>query len=142
MAMVMVVTAMLIMVMVTVVVLMTVIVVMIVTTMIMFGMIVARMAMRFVRVAVAGISATFGVERRLNLDDTRAQAPHHRLDDVIAPDPQTVSRDLRRQMAVTKMPSNPDEVPRVLTTNFKQRFRRRYDFHQPAVIEHQRITAA
>ena len=59
----------------------------IVTAMILFGMIVATMTMRFVRVALAGIGATFGIERRFNLNDTRAETRHHRLDDVIAANP-------------------------------------------------------
>ena len=37
--------------------------------------------------AAAGIGAAFGIERRLDLDDARAQALHHRLDHVVAPDP-------------------------------------------------------
>ena len=36
--------------------------------------------------ALAGIGATFGIERRLDLDHTCPQSLHHRLDDMIAPD--------------------------------------------------------
>jgi hypothetical protein len=36
--------------------------------------------------AVAAVCAAFGVEWRVDLDHTRTQSPHHRLDDMIAPD--------------------------------------------------------
>ena len=46
------------------------------------------MQIGLVRMAVtaAGIGAAFGVKWRLDLDDARAHALHHRLDHVIAPD--------------------------------------------------------
>src|SRR4051794_3413929 len=58
--------------------------------MMMTGMIV-RMAMR--RVLMLGMRETvigpaFGIERRLDLDHPRAQALHHVLDHVVAPDAQ------------------------------------------------------
>src|SRR4051794_39512807 len=44
------------------------------------------------------IGAALGIERRLDLDDARAQPLHHFLDDVIAPDAQAPAHDLGRQM--------------------------------------------
>ena len=87
MAVVMLVTAMLVMVMVVVIMVVAMLMAVVVTAMILFGMIVATMTMRFVRVALAGVGATFGVEGRFNLNDTRAETRHHRLDDVIAANP-------------------------------------------------------
>jgi hypothetical protein len=129
-------------VMVTVVMVMAVIVM--VATVIMLGMIVARMimglvAMRFVRMATASIGAAFRIERRFDLDNTRAQSLDHRLDDVIPADPYSPTRDLGRQMAVAEMPGNPHQMLRILAADFKQRLRRRHDLHQPAVLKHQRI---
>ena len=57
--------------------------------MIMRGVVV-RMVFRRMRMAAAGIGAAFGIERRLDLDDARAEPLHHRLDDVIAPDAQAL----------------------------------------------------
>ena len=93
-------------------------------------------------VAAAGIGAAFGIERRLDLDDARAQSPGHRLDDMIAPDPQAPRRDLGRQMAVAEMPGDPDQMQRVGAADFDQRLGRGDHFDQPAVIEYQRIAAA
>ena len=65
--------------------------VVLVMTVIMRGMIVLRMIMAVAMIILGmrmrgGIGATFGIERRLDLDDARAQSRHHRLDDVIAAD--------------------------------------------------------
>jgi hypothetical protein len=101
-----------------------------------------RIAFGCVRMAAAGIGAAFGIERRLDLDHARAEPFHHCLDHVIAPDPQALRHDLRRQMAITEMPGDPNQVLRVLPTNFEQRLRRRNDFDQPVIVEHQRVAAA
>jgi hypothetical protein len=93
-------------------------------------------------VTTAGIGATFGIERRLDFDDARAETLHHRLDDVIAADPQTFADDLGRQVPVAEMPGDPDQMMRIDTAYFHQRLRCGHHFDQPAVLEHQRIAAA
>ena len=119
---------------------MTMIVTVLMTVMIMRRLIMRRMAMRFAcRVRVGGIGATFRIERCLDLDQAGAQPLHHRLDDVIAPDPQSPCRDLGRQMAVTEMPGDPNQMLRVVAADLRQRLRRRHDLDQPAIFEHQRI---
>lgn len=40
------------------------------------------------------------------------------------------------------MPADADQVLWIVTANFQQRLRRRHDLDQPAVIEHQRVSAA
>ncbi len=92
--------------------------------------------------AAAGIGATFGIERRFDLDHARAKALHHRFDDVIAPDTQALGHDLRRQMAVAEMPGNPNQMVRIGPANFEQRLWRRDHLDQPVIFEHQRIAAA
>ena len=139
MAVVMVMIAMLVMVMV-IVVLMTVLM----TAMGVRRMIVPRMVMCFAcrrgRMAAAGIGSAFRIERRFDLDNPRAQPLHHRLDDMIAPDPQASCRDLCRQMAVSEMPGDPNQMLRVVAADLRQRLRHRHDFDQPAIVEHQRVT--
>src|SRR5262245_60078360 len=80
-------------------------VVMIVTVMMVMAVIVVMMPMimRVIVVAVVmvavrmrfsgGIGAALGIERRLDLDDARAEALHHVLDDVIAADAQRLGHD-------------------------------------------------
>jgi hypothetical protein len=131
-----------------------VMVVVVVVTMVMTCVIMARMIMGMtmrrvivrqafgrVRVAAFGIGAAFGIERRFDLDHARAQSPDHRLDDMVATDAQAARGDLRRQMAVTEMPGDPDQMLRIGAANLDQRLRRRDDLDQPAIVEHQRVAA-
>ena len=124
-------------------------VVMMVITMVVIGMIAMIvpgmiMSMRGVgRMRMARrIGAAFGIERRLDLDDPRAQPLHHRLDDVIAADAQALRHDLRRQMAVAEMPGDPDQMQGIGAADFEQRLRGRHHLDQPSVFQDQRITAA
>lgn len=109
MAVAMLVTTMLAMMMVVIMVVTVVVVMMrtvIVTAVIMFGMVVARMILRFVRVTITGIGAAFRIERRFDLDYPRAQPFHHAFDDVIATYAQSFAHDLCRQMTVAEMPGD------------------------------------
>src|SRR5712675_656940 len=108
---------------------MTVVMVMIIIV-VMVAMIVRRTIMRRVLVrtalgrmgvAAAGIGAAFGVERRLDLDHARAEPLHHRLDDVIAPDPQALRHDLGRQMTIAEMPGDADQMLRIVAADLGQR---------------------
>ena len=104
--------------------------------------VVVRRMVRRVRVAAFGIGAAFGIERRFDLDHARAQSLHHRLDDMVAPDPQAARGDLRRQMAVAEMPGDPDQMLRISAADLDQRLRRRDNLNQPGIVEHQRVAAA
>jgi hypothetical protein len=104
-----------------------------------------RMVMRFVRrvrVTLGRIGATLWIERRFDLDHSRAQTLDHCVDDVVAPDSQRLSHDLRRQMAITKMPAEPHQMLRIVTADLQKRLCRGHDLDQPAIVEHQCITAA
>lgn len=90
----------------------------------------------------ARVRATLGIERRLDLDDARAQPFHHRLDDVIAADAQAFRHDLGRQMAIAEMPGDPDQMQRIGAADFEQRLRGGHNLDQPPVLEDQRIAAA
>jgi hypothetical protein len=90
--------------------------------------------------AGVGIGAAFGIERRLDLDDARAQSLHHGFDDMIAPYPQAFAGDLGRQMAIAEMPGDPDQMVRIDAADLHQRLRDHFD--QPVIVEHQRIAAA
>jgi hypothetical protein len=105
-------------------------------------MVVSRMAVTCMSMAGIGIGAAFGIERRLDLDDARAKPFHHRLDHMIAPDPQTLGHDLGRQMAIAEMPGHPNQMQRIDAADFDQRLWRGDHFDQLAILEHQRIAAA
>jgi hypothetical protein len=89
-----------------------------------------------------GVSAAFGIERRLDLDHARAEARHHGLDDVIAADAQGLGHDLRRQMPIAEMPGDADQMMRIAAADLEQRLGRRDHLDQPSVLQHQRIAAA
>jgi hypothetical protein len=134
--------AMLVVVMVITVMMVMIMMAMIVRGMIMPGMGVRRAFFRCVGMAAAGIGAAFGIERRLDLDHARAQPPDHRLDNVVAADPQALWHDLGRQMAVAEMPGDADQMMRVGAPDLGQRLGRSHYFDQPAILEHQRVAAA
>jgi hypothetical protein len=90
----------------------------------------------------ARVRPPFGIERRFDLDDARAQPLHHRLDDVIPADAQTLRHDLRRQMAIAEMPGYANQMQGVGAPDLKQRLCGRDHFDQPSVFQHQRIAAA
>ena len=119
---------------------MVVVMMIVITHMVMAGMmrmVIMRMAMHS-----AGIGAPFGIERRLNLDDACAQSLDHRLDHMIAADAQALGHQLGGQMAVAEMPGDPDQMMRIGPLDLDQRLGRGDHLDQPAVLEHQRITAA
>src|ERR1700676_954682 len=89
---------------------------------------------RRMRMAAAGIGAAFGIERRLDLDDAGAEALYHRLDDVIAPDPQALRHDLGRQMAVAEMPGEANQMLRIAAPDLDQRLRWRDHLDQPRIL--------
>jgi hypothetical protein len=112
---------------------------------IVLAVIMCRMSMPGSRgfMGMAGsICAALGVERRLDLDDACAEALHHFLDDVVAPDPQTLAHDLRRQMAIAEVPGETNQMGRIAAADFQQRLRRRHDFDQTPVLQNQRVAAA
>lgn len=133
---VMIVVAMLVVVMVIVIAMMVVrviiMVMMAVVTMIVRGMVMRRLRIR----------PALGIERRLDLDDARAQSLHHRLDDMIPADAQALRHDLGRQMAVAEMPGDPDQMQWIGAADFDQRLGGRDNLDQPAVLQHQRVAAA
>lgn len=100
--------------------------------------------MRLMRMLVrgTGVGAAFGIERRLDLDDARAKALYHRLDNVIAAYAQGLWHDLGRQMAVAEVPGDPDQMMRIAPLDLDQRLGRRHHVDQPPVLEHQRIPSA
>jgi len=117
---------------------------MMVMAMMMVRVTVVRMIMRraSMRMTIARIGAALRIKRRLDLDQPGPQSLHHRFDHVIAPNTQTVRRDLRRQMAVAEMPGDANQMLRVLAPDFDKRLRRCDNLDQPAIFEHKRVPAA
>ena len=100
------------------------------------------MRLGFRRMGVtARIGAALGIERRLDLDDARAQSLHHRLDDVVPADAQAFWHDLGRQMAVAEMPGDANQMQRIGAPDLDQGLGGRDHLDQPPVLQHQRVAA-
>ena len=101
------------------------------------AMIIHRMAMTAI-----GIGATLRIEWRLDFDDAGAEALHHGLDHMVAPDPQALRHDLRRQMPIAEMPGEANQMQRVDAADFDQGLGCGDHFDHAAVLEQQGIAAA
>ena len=67
-------------------------------------------AMVMSRDRAVAIGTALGIEGRLDGDDLGAKAAHHVLDDVIPADSEARSHDLRRQVAISQVPGDPDHM--------------------------------
>jgi len=119
---------------------MVMIVAVMVSAMLVRGMTVPRMIVRIIR--VGGIGTAFGIERRFDLDQARAQPSQHRLDHMIAADAQSPPRDLGRQVPIAEVPGEAHQMLRIVPPDFQQRLGRRHHLDQPAIFEHQRVATA
>ena len=113
------------------------VVVTVVVAVMMVAVIVAAMA-----VIGDNIRSAFRIERCLDLDHAGAEALDHVFDHVIATNAQVLSGDLHRQVPIAEMPGDTHQMPGIHAANFDQRLRRRDHLDEPAIVQHQRITAA
>lgn len=100
------------------------------------------MIMMGVRLMRGGIGTAFGIERRLDLDDARAETLHHVLDDMIAANAQALCHDLRRQVAIAEMPGEPHQMAGICAAYLDQRLGRCDHLDTAAVFQHQGVAAA
>lgn len=112
---------------------------MLVIAVIMMAVIMMTVTMR--HVAATGIGPAFRIERRLDGNDARTEAPHHVLDNVIAPDAKSLANNLGGQMAIAKMPGDAHQMKRIGAADLHQRLGGRDHLDQPAVFQHQGIAA-
>ncbi len=92
--------------------------------------------------AITRIGTAFRIERRLDLDDSRAEPLHHGLDHMVMTDAKTFADDLCRQMPVAEVPGQPHEMARISRADFQEMFRRSHHLDQPSVLQHQGISAS
>jgi hypothetical protein len=90
----------------------------------------------------AGVGSSLGIEGRLDLRDTGAEAAGHVLDHRIAPDANAVGEDLDRQMPVAEMPGEPGEVTRLADAKLGERLRRGHDLDEATILKNEGVAAA
>ena len=92
-----------------------------------------------VRMAVAAVSAAFGLKSGLHLDEVRSETTKHVLDDMVRPDAKDLVPDLRRQMPVSQMPGEAHELLGVVMPDFDDQLCRGSDPEPSPVVELQAI---
>ena len=75
------------------------------------------MAMRMAAMGVVG--AASGLERLADLGNRRTEPFEHGTDHVIAQNEDTFLFDLRREMAIAKMPGKLDQMPAIARPDFE-----------------------
>ena len=95
-----------------------------------------------VPVRVMRISAAFGIERRFNRCQPRAQTLQHRLERAVRPHAQAVGKNLHRHVPVAEVPGNPRQMRQVVAANLDQRLRLDHHVDDAAVVEFERVPVA
>jgi hypothetical protein len=72
-------------------------------------------------VSAAGVGADFRVEGRIEPCETAAEPDYHIGDDVIRSNAQPLAGDLKRQVSVAEMPSDPQQVRPIDRLDFEKR---------------------
>ena len=86
------------------------------------------------------VSTAFRIESGVDLCDGRAQIFKHVPDHVVSTDADVIGVNLSREMPISKVPRQDQEVMPVATTDFIQRLRCRHDLHDPPVFQLQTIS--
>ncbi len=86
-----------------------------------------------------GVSARFGIKRRLDRIDVAAKTLDHFLHHMVGPDANAVAEQLHRQVPVAEMPGNAHQFALIVRVDLEQRLRLRAHADHPAIVEHQPI---
>src|SRR4051812_49122184 len=92
-----------------------------------------------VAAAMLVIGTALGVERRRLALDPAAEPFQHGSQHMIIADTQSVAQDLSGRVTVAEMPGEPGEGRLIRGGDVQNRFRRRPDGDQPAVVEAEEI---
>jgi len=69
-------------------------------------------------VAVAGVSAAFGLERDLHLHEIRSKTNEHILDHVVRPNAKNLTSNFSRQMPISQMPRKARQLIGIFMSDF------------------------
>jgi hypothetical protein len=73
-------------------------------------------------VAVAAVSAAFGLEGGLHLYKIRSEAMEHILDHMVRPNAKNLVSSFSRQMPISQMPSKAHKLIGIFVPNFDKKF--------------------
>jgi hypothetical protein len=91
-------------------------------------------------VAVAGVSAAFGLERDLHLCKICSEAKEHILDHVVGPNAKDLVSNFSRQMPISQMPRETSKLIGVFMLDFDNELSRSLHLEPPTIFELQAIS--
>jgi hypothetical protein len=91
-------------------------------------------------VAVAGVSAAFGLERDLHLCKIGSEAKEHILDHVVGPNAKNLVSNFSRQMPISQMPREARQLIGIFMSDFDNELRRSLNLEPSAIFELQAIS--
>jgi hypothetical protein len=88
------------------------------------------------------VGAAFRLERRFDLDHLRAEPDRHVGENMVAPQPNGVRKNLRRCVTIAEVPGDARKLQRIVRANLVQGFGCRFDGDDAAVFEHEAVAMA
>jgi hypothetical protein len=95
---------------------------------------------RVVMMAVATISAAFGLEGGQHLCKIRSETAEHILDHMVRPDTKNLVSNLGRQMSVSQVPGKTHKLSGIFMSDFDNLFGSGLDPEPPPIIELQAVS--
>jgi hypothetical protein len=90
--------------------------------------------------AMAGVSAAFGLERDLHLCKICSEAKEHILDHVVGPNAKNLVSNFSRQMPISQMPCEASKLVGVFMPDFDNELRRSLNFEPSTIFKLQAIS--
>jgi hypothetical protein len=91
-------------------------------------------------VAVAGVSAAFGLERGLHFYEIRSKTNEHVLDHVVRPNAKNLVSNFSRQMPISQMPREASKLVGILMPDFNNKLRRSLNLEPSPIFKLQAIS--
>jgi hypothetical protein len=91
-------------------------------------------------VAVASVSAAFGLERDLHLYEVRSKTNEHILDHVVRPNAENLVSNLSWQMPISKMPRKARQLIGIFMSNLDNELRRSLNLEPSTIFKLQAIS--
>lgn len=101
-----------------------------------------RVIMVMMRLVRSAIGAALGIEWRLDVRNRCTETDEHVMDDMITPDPDCRIGNFRRQMPVSDLPGERQQVPGICSAHFHKRLGLGANFNDAAIIKNQAISMA
>src|SRR5260370_10929622 len=91
-------------------------------------------------VAVAGVSAAFGLKRDLHLYEIRSKTNEHILDHVVRPNAKDLVSNFSRQMPISQMPCEASKLVGVFMSDVDNELRRSLNLEPSTIFKLQTIS--